>query len=48
MRPGGNGERTSCSLVIVCAASVQTLEQDKIGGIRAAKEGGEEQGGGGT
>ena len=49
MGPGGNGERTSCSLAIVCVLQVlQTLEQDKIWGIRTAEEGGEEQGGGGA
>ena len=49
MGPGGNGERTSCSLAIVCVLQVlQTLEQDKIWGIRTAEERGEEQSGGGA
>ena len=46
--PGGNGERTSCSLAIVCAASAADTGARQDLGLRTAEEGGEEQGGGGA
>ena len=48
MGPGGNGERTSCSLAIVCAASAADTGARQDLGIGTAEEGGEEQGGSGA